>query len=745
MMTLRAVPVDFASKWTELGDVCFKLIRCEYVPNIIWHKSFSDVYALCVSRPDPQSPRLYDAVTDLLKDRLEEILNEIASVDVDSLLTSYNHHWDVFRRGLQDLDNLFKFFNGQYVRPRRPSEADMCYSEALPTAEKHNMEILQLGLSLWKSCLIDSLSFRLTTCLLAEVSNDRLGIASHQGGIVPCLESFLRVDELKGLTKVALNVYSSLFECPLVEESRICYSNWASKAIASMSCTDYISEALKFLNEETSRADKYYVHSRDHLIGLFNEIVVHQHLEFLNSNVSDFIQTENKEAYFVDNLLLARDHFTELIDEVFDGTSTYRNEMDRAFEQAINSATPPKSQASGALSTSVFSSRNTVRVAQYICRYMDDLLRRTDKRYSDADLEDKISASIVLFKYIEEKDVFKQYYQRSLCFRLLFNPSTLLELEESTITKLNTVCGYEFTSKFHRMYSDIQLAEGMNNNFRTYLREKDLSFPFSHHCHVSAWPINTKNSMVFTLPQELSDFLKQFEAFYSTAYTGRNLCWVLSSCTAEVRLLYADRPYSLVMTALHAATMMLFETHDVDQMTLSALRAGLLGDAGAAAVAAAEAGGHDAQPPSEDIVKKAVAPLIEAGFLRLLSSDGLHPTTVFEDDAIVALNRSFTSRHTKLKFIYSPQTLLNTAAEEVEQVEKEVDEDRRFFTQAAIVRIMKGLKTCQHTELVKGVIALSKGRFQPHISLIKRCIETLIEKGYIERNPNDPDQYNYMA
>lgn len=109
MMTLRAVPVDFASKWTELGDVCFKLIRCEHVPNTIWYKSFSDVYALCVSRPDPQSPRLYDAVTDLLKDRLEEILNEISSADVDSLLTSYNHHWDVFRRGLRDLDNLFKY------------------------------------------------------------------------------------------------------------------------------------------------------------------------------------------------------------------------------------------------------------------------------------------------------------------------------------------------------------------------------------------------------------------------------------------------------------------------------------------------------------------------------------------------------------------------------------------------------------------------------------------------------------
>uniref|UniRef100_A0A0R3XBI1 CULLIN_2 domain-containing protein n=1 Tax=Hydatigena taeniaeformis TaxID=6205 RepID=A0A0R3XBI1_HYDTA len=319
-----------------------------------------------------------------------------------------------------------------------------------------------------------------------------------------------------------------------------------------------------------------------------------------------------------------------------------------------------------------------------------------------------------------------------LCFRLLFNPSTLLELEESTITKLNTVCGYEFTSKFHRMYADIQLAEGMNNNFRTHLREKGLSFPFSHHCHVltaSFFLDNTACVDALTLSistlgtsyggfAELSDFLRQFEAFYSTSYTGRNLRWVLSSCTAEVRLLYADRPYSLVMTALHAATMMLFEARDVDHMTLSALQTGLLGDAGAAAVAAAEAGGHETQSSSEDIMKKAVAPLLEAGFLRLLSSDGLNPTTVFEDDAIVALNRGFTSRHTKLKFIYSPQTLLNTAT---------------------------GLKTCQHTDLVKGIIKLSKGRFQPHISLIKRCIETLIEKGYLERNPNDPDQYNYMA
>lgn len=59
-----------------------------------------------------------------------------------------------------------------------------------------------------------------------------------------------------------------------------------------------------------------------------------------------------------------------------------------------------------------------------------------------------------------------------------------MELEESTITKLREVCGYEFTSKFQRMHADMQLAQTMNENFRNYLRESNLSVPFSHQCYV---------------------------------------------------------------------------------------------------------------------------------------------------------------------------------------------------------------------------------------------------------------------
>lgn len=78
-------------------------------------------------------------------------------------------------------------------------------------------------------------------------------------------------------------------------------------------------------------------------------------------------------------------------------------------------------------------------------------------------------------------------------------------------------------------------------------------------------------------------------------------------------------------------------------------------------------------------------------------------------------------------------------------MEKQAEDDRRFFTQAAIVRIMKSRKTCAHNDLVKCVISIAKTRFQPPIALIKQCIEALIDRGYLERNPNDTDQYNYLA
>lgn len=74
---------------------------------------------------------------------------------------------------------------------------------------------------------------------------------------------------------------------------------------------------------------------------------------------------------------------------------------------------------------------------------------------------------------------------------------------------------------------------------------------------------------------------------------------------------------------------------------------------------------------------------------------------------------------------------------------KAVDDDRKFYLQAVIVRVMKARKSLKHNALIEEVITQSKQRFSPSVSVIKKCIEMLIDKQYLQRNSTD--EYIYMA
>ena len=73
-----------------------------------------------------------------------------------------------------------------------------------------------------------------------------------------------------------------------------------------------------------------------------------------------------------------------------------------------------------------------------------------------------------------------------------------------------------------------------------------------------------------------------------------------------------------------------------------------------------------------------------------------------------------------------------------------VQEDRRHLIEAAIVRIMKTRKTLQHTNLIAAVIEQLKSRFMPSPQDIKKRVESLIEREYLERS-RDRKLYNYLA
>jgi len=64
---------------------------------------------------------------------------------------------------------------------------------------------------------------------------------------------------------------------------------------------------------------------------------------------------------------------------------------------------------------------------------------------------------------------------------------------------------------------------------------------------------------------------------------------------------------------------------------------------------------------------------------------------------------------------------------------------------AAIVRIMTARKTMHHNELIAEVTKQLSVRFNASPQFIKKRIESLIEREYLERANDDRRVYNYVA
>jgi hypothetical protein len=98
------------------------------------------------------------------------------------------------------------------------------------------------------------------------------------------------------------------------------------------------------------------------------------------------------------------------------------------------------------------------------------------------------------------------------------------------------------------------------------------------------------------------------------------------------------------------------------------------------------------------------------------------------------------SKRTKIKVTAAAQ---NEAQQESQAARKSVDEDRRMYLQAAIVRIMKSRQVLPHIQLIQEIIDQANSRFSPSVIMIKKCIEQLLEKQFIARQ--ERDTYVYVA
>lgn len=117
----------------------------------------------------------------------------------------------------------------------------------------------------------------------------------------------------------------------------------------------------------------------------------------------------------------------------------------------------------------------------------------------------------------------------------------------------------------------------------------------------------------------------------------------------------------------------------------------------------------------------------------------------FDDpNEVLRLNESFESPNIKQNMV--PQPNLGKMSDDVKnninQVDQEVQKERAMIIDAVTVRIMKSRRVETHVELMNAIMRqITMFNAQPQ--MIKKRIESLIEREYLERDKEQRSKYIY--
>ncbi|KAF5017968.1 hypothetical protein F66182_10077 [Fusarium sp. NRRL 66182] len=337
----------------------------------------------------------------------------------------------------------------------------------------------------------------------------------------------------------------------------------------------------------------------------------------------------------------------------------------------------------------------------------------------DAELDRQLDQALELFRFIEGKDAFEAFYKKDLARRLLMGRSASQDAERNMLTKLRGECGSNFTHNLEQMFKDQELAKDEMESYKQWCQGSiDRRAPLDLSVMIlsaAAWP--TYPDVRLNLPDEVATQIERFDNYYKNKHTGRVLTWKHSLAHCSIKATFAKGPKELLVSAYQAAVLVLFNSVPAD---------GFLAHEQIATGTGLQGGDLDRTLQS-----------LACGKARVLSKHpkgrDVKPTDTF------TFNKAFTDPKYRVKI---NQIQLKETKEENKATHERIAQDRRFETQAAIVRIMKSRKSMGHSELVAEVINLTKKRGSVEPAAIKKEIESLMEKDYIDREDNT---YVYLA
>lgn len=667
--------------------------------------------------------KLYSGLVTTLTAHLKEISIHIESNQGDSFLEELNQKWEEHNKALQMIRDILMYMDRTFV------------------PGTHKTPVYELGLNLWRDYVIHSngIQPRLQNTLLNLILKERTGEVINRG---------LMRNIIKMLMDLGASVYQEDFEKPYLEVSANFYRIESQEFIECCDCGDYLKKAERRLNEEIERVfhcldlkseskitkvvekemianhmsrlvhmensglvnmlldDKYEDLGRTY--NLFRRVdnglssirdVMTSHIRETGKQLVTDPERVKDPVEFVQRLLDEKDKYDRIINLAFSNDKTFQNALNSSFEYFIN--LNPRSP-------------------EFISLFVDDKLRKGLKGVSEEDVEVVLDKVMMLFRYLQEKDVFEKYYKQHLAKRLLSGKTVSDDAERSLIVKLKTECGYQFTSKLEGMFTDMKTSQDTIQGFYAS-HGAELGDGPSLVVQVlttGSWP--TQPSVPCNLPAELSLLCEKFRSYYLGTHTGRRLSWQTNMGTADVKATFSKgQKHELNVSTYQMCVLMLF--NNADKLSYREIE-------------------QATEIPAPDL-KRCLQSLACVKGKNVLRKEPMSKD-IGEDDVFL-FNDKFSSKFYKVKI--GTVVAQKESEPEKQETRQRVEEDRKPQIEAAIVRTMKSRKVLDHNNIIAEVTKQLQSRFLPNPVEIKKRIESLIEREFLERDNTDRKLYRYLA